>query len=442
MSLRQKSLLALLGVISSVAALGSLDLRNLGLSQQTERDLERVSQERRRLQEAWTELGLVLALAEQVREDPSLHLPAFLPGVQDALDSLAGLRGFGEDLDDQGDLFALRREVITLRQDLEGWAGAPSPDPGRREALDRRIRAIRQLQWGASRFFNDRFHAMSLAAHRRVQRSYVWLFATLCVAILFAAGLGFFLNRSMLGPLENLRIAAERVRAGDTEIGLDTSGDDEFGRVNRAFVEMSRSLREKLEEERRLNRELDRINFHLEEEKQDFGRLVEIARAAASTLELDRVLDILTSRAMEIVGCFRCSVFQIDPADPDHALVLSSTLRVKEGPLRLNLARYPEIRACATRRTAIQIDDVATDEQMREVAAMAGEAGVASLLAVPMLHRDRLQGVLSFLRDGPQEYFTEWDRRLADAIAGIGAVCIANAMLYGAAREARQPVLA
>jgi signal transduction histidine kinase len=78
------------------------------------------------------------------------------------------------------------------------------------------------------------------------------------------------------------------------------------------------------------------------------------------------------------------------------------------------------------------VDDVATDDLMREVAERTLRAGVAAVLSVPMMHRGRLLGVVVFMRgsDGPVG-FSPWECRIAESIAGIGAVCMESADLYG-----------
>ncbi|MCZ6669788.1 MAG: GAF domain-containing protein [Acidobacteria bacterium] len=447
MNTRKKILLALLGVIASIAFLGYLNLKDLSLSQSAEAQLEDVNNQRRFLQKTWTDLGRVLQLVDRIREwtDP-IDPMEFHAQTATVLSELTVLHTYGQDLEDQKDIFALRRELITLRQEVDDhFTGSRLPEGklgATGSALGMRVRTLRQLQWGVSRFFDDRFHAMSLSAHRRVQWSYIRLFSVLCVSVLFAAGFGFFLNRTMLGPLQKLQLAAERIHVGNLDISLDTSGTDEFAEVSEAFVRMSRFLKEKFAEEKRLNRELDQVNRRLEREKQDFERLVEISNATSSIQDPERVLAVLTEQAMKIVRCFRCTVHQIDPDQPETAIVLSSTLKIREGPLRLNLDLYPEIRAAAVTGSTIQIDDIHSDERMRDVAEVASRAGVSSILAAPMLHQGRLLGVISFLRDGPKEgKFTPWEKRLAETIAGIGAISIENAKQHAARPPVREHAL-
>ena len=62
------------------------------------------------------------------------------------------------------------------------------------------------------------------------------------------------------------------------------------------------------------------------------------------------------------------------------------------------------------------------------------ELGVRSVLAVPLLHKGRLMGVLSMMEKG-RGSFTEEDQDLLESFASQAALALANAELYETARE-------
>ena len=71
-------------------------------------------------------------------------------------------------------------------------------------------------------------------------------------------------------------------------------------------------------------------------------------------------------------------------------------------------------------------------------AAIARELGVASLMVVPMVARDRALGAIALVSSNPERLFGDQDLALAQDIAARGALALDNARLYEEARKANQ----
>lgn len=71
-------------------------------------------------------------------------------------------------------------------------------------------------------------------------------------------------------------------------------------------------------------------------------------------------------------------------------------------------------------------------------AAIARELGVASLMVVPMVARDRALGAIALVSSSPERLFGDQDLALAQDIATRGALALDNARLYEEARKANQ----
>ncbi|NTV29195.1 MAG: HAMP domain-containing protein [Candidatus Omnitrophica bacterium] len=67
---------------------------------------------------------------------------------------------------------------------------------------------------------------------------------TLILSLLAAMGLAFSIIRSITVPLQALGSASARIGAGDLDVRLEDKSRDEFGKVSRAFNDMSRQLKE------------------------------------------------------------------------------------------------------------------------------------------------------------------------------------------------------
>ena len=71
-------------------------------------------------------------------------------------------------------------------------------------------------------------------------------------------------------------------------------------------------------------------------------------------------------------------------------------------------------------------------------AAIARELGVASLMVVPMVARDRALGAIALISSNPDRRFGDQDLALAQDIATRGALALDNARLYEEARRANE----
>jgi signal transduction histidine kinase len=143
--------------------------------------------------------------------------------------------------------------------------------------------------------------------------------------------------------------------------------------------------------------------------------LGEVGRAVSSTLDLDTVLDTIVTRANQLAGTDGCSIFEYDEAaeafrlrvsrfaDPQEAAILDPIARATPIPKGQGLAGR-----AALRREPVHIPDIAVagayDSPMR---APLLQAGYRALLGVPLLHEERVIGVLAVSRKTPGDFAPE-----------------------------------
>jgi signal transduction histidine kinase len=108
------------------------------------------------------------------------------------------------------------------------------------------------------------------------------------------------LRRQITRPLEALTQATERVSAGDFQVKLDTSRDDELGQLAGAFHRMAQQVQRREEELRQANESLEqRVDERTRELKDVHHQLVQTARQAGmaevATSVLHNVGNVLNS---------------------------------------------------------------------------------------------------------------------------------------------------
>jgi len=158
--------------------------------------------------------------------------------------------------------------------------------------------------------------------------------------------------------------------------------------------------------------------------------LIELADALNSTLELDGLLQRVAALVRRVI-------------DYEIFAILLLNERKQEMRMRFHIGHAPEVAErlrvpvgrgitgqAAQRRQAVRVDDVT-----RESNYINAHPAVRSELAVPLIAKDRVIGVID-IQSSSVGYFTEEHERLLTLVASRVAVAVENARLYS--RLARQ----
>ena len=171
----------------------------------------------------------------------------------------------------------------------------------------------------------------------------------------------------------------------------------------------------------------------------ELAALHDVAATLTSTLDLPTVLEAVADAARTLIGAQRCAVFELDTA---QRLVP----RVSRGvPVEMLVTLEPgqgAVGAAALRRAPFftpdwreheppgyDADCVAGGERLRDAV---GRQGIRSVLAVPVISKDTLVGVVSVAWEVPHAY-DEREVRLLAGLAQQAAVALDRARVHTAA---------
>jgi signal transduction histidine kinase/HAMP domain-containing protein len=183
-----------------------------------------------------------------------------------------------------------------------------------------------------------------------------------------------------------------------------------------------------------------RLFTALQERTRDLARTVEqltalgeVSRTVSSTLDLDRVLDTVVSRASQLAGADGCSIYQYD----ETAAGFSMRSTGQTDPALVEAQRRVVIHAgegalgrLIETHEAVQIADILDDAEYRSPLRDAlRRGGYRAVLAVPMLREDRVVGGLVVTRKAPGAFPTE-TVGLLQTFANQSALAIQNAQLF------------
>jgi len=183
----------------------------------------------------------------------------------------------------------------------------------------------------------------------------------------------------------------------------------------------------------RLFKELEQRTEALTRSVGQLTALGEVSQTISSTLDLEKVLPTIVSRAVQLTGLDGGAIYEYDEARQVFALRADENVRQeileldRSEPIRIGEGAIG--RAAATRKP-VQVPDIATagarQTRGRDVLL---QIGARALLAVPLLREGHILGALAVIRNTPGEFAPEVIA-LLDTFATQSAIAIQNARLF------------
>lgn len=156
--------------------------------------------------------------------------------------------------------------------------------------------------------------------------------------------------------------------------------------------------------------------------------LARVSRTINSALNLDEVLQIITSEACELMQAKMCSLMMLD--ETRTWLDLRASFGAGEAYIRKPRLSVQEslIGAVVRRKRPIHVENVQTSTRFQNVD-VARQEGLVSLVSAPMLFAGEAIGALNVYTGKPYLYSDE-EIRILSAFAELSAIAIEKARLY------------
>lgn len=177
----------------------------------------------------------------------------------------------------------------------------------------------------------------------------------------------------------------------------------------------------------------------LEQRHRQLHRLVELSVTLNSTLDLDALLQLITSTATELLECEGASILLYDEKNPRlyfAAATGSDPAQLAEIPVPIDNSLAGTI---FRTNQHIIINEAEQDPRHYSLVSDQVKLKVKSLLGVPMPIKDRTVGVLEAINKR-KRVFDERDVRLLSVTAAHAAIAINNARLLRTTQQALEKV--
>src|SRR5262245_25398491 len=258
-------------------------------------------------------------------------------------------------------------------------------------------------------------------------------------------------QRYVARPLEALQRSAGLIASGNLSAPIDRTHRDEIGHLARDLDAMRSSLQSLIEERRRNEERLEESNRTLEQKVEErtsalqaktqeltqtveeLRALGEVGRAVSSTLDLETVLTIIVSHAVQLTGTDGGAIYEYDAGV--GTFHLRATHQMHEDlieALRSHPPRFGEgtIGHAAATRLPVQIADIEEDTTYGErLRGLFRRHGFRARLAVPLVREDQIVGALVVRRKAPGAFPPEL-AELLQTFATQSVLAIQNARLF------------
>jgi len=162
------------------------------------------------------------------------------------------------------------------------------------------------------------------------------------------------------------------------------------------------------------------------QERMYLRSFIEISKTLGSTLAVNELLDLIVRQATDAMNLKGATIRLINPKTNTMELVAAVGLSDKylaKGPVGLDKSI-----ADALTGRPVAIFDATSDPRM-QYPQEAKEEGIASMVAIPMVYKGTVIGVMRLITAEPRE-FTLDEVDFACAIAELGAQAISNARMF------------
>ncbi len=169
---------------------------------------------------------------------------------------------------------------------------------------------------------------------------------------------------------------------------------------------------------------------------EDQEALLDLTRLLASSLDLGELLHLVVVRTASVLRVDRCAVVLIEE-DGEHGLVVAASEDASVRDIEVHLDKYPEIREVCRSRHPLVVGRVEDHPGLKDILPVLESKGIGSIALFPMIHDDRVDGVLFMRSERFRRTLSARDIFFANAVAAAVSLALRNVRIANELRRTK-----
>jgi signal transduction histidine kinase len=186
----------------------------------------------------------------------------------------------------------------------------------------------------------------------------------------------------------------------------------------------------------------DKVQADADFQQQALETILRIDHIMSTITDLRELLRLIMAEAEQLADGEASSVMLYDPEQEDlhFEVVMTPDEKVRQviKQIRVPMGESSIAGYAATHREPVIVNDVYNDPRFFRQSDEKSSFKTRSIIAVPMLRKDRLIGVIEVLNKHSDGVFTDADRQMLEVLAHQAAIAIENAQLFEANLKAER----
>ena len=164
-------------------------------------------------------------------------------------------------------------------------------------------------------------------------------------------------------------------------------------------------------------------------DERDYAAILEMTKKLTTSLSARDTLNFITNKMAEITSSSRCSILYIG-MNKNVGYVIASSDDHNLRQLKIDIAKYPEIKKVLLEGKELIIYDVFSDPLMSKIRDILKEHNIKAIILFPIILEDEIIGTLILRSLNVKKVFSVREIRLCQLIANVSAGPLKMAFLY------------
>ena len=164
-------------------------------------------------------------------------------------------------------------------------------------------------------------------------------------------------------------------------------------------------------------------------DERDYAAILEMTKKLTTSLSARDTLNFIVNKMAEITNSSRCSILYIG-MNKNVGYVIASSDDINLRQLKIDIAKYPEIKKVLLEGKELIIYDVFSDPLMAQIRDVLKEQNIKAIILFPIIFEDEIIGTLILRSLNVEKVFSVREIRLCQLIANVSAGPLKMAFLY------------